>query len=200
MKPNLLLSEIGSVSTKGAGIYMILCVPNETAYIGQSKHIDIRWRDHKYLLRLNKHKNSRLQNCYNKYGKQSIVFFVLENSSEDLSTKEANWLFKIDEDCRLNLSPITEVIPISKELLERRKKIKKTPEQIEMSRRAMKLCWEDPIWRQNQIDKRIGKKWSEEQRVKMSKISKGRKMSDDFKEKIKASWIKRKLDTCKQRT
>ena len=40
-----------------SGIYKITCIENHKFYIGSSKDIEKRWRQHKNTLRLNKHVN-----------------------------------------------------------------------------------------------------------------------------------------------
>lgn len=61
-----------------AGIYKITCSGNNKFYIGSSVNIKNRFNTHLYDLRLNKHHSRYLQNCYNKYGKESLVFEVIE--------------------------------------------------------------------------------------------------------------------------
>ncbi len=65
------------------GIYKITNTITGNFYIGSSKNIDARWRDHKKRLRNNKHENKYLQNSWNKYGEQAFVFSVLELCSLD---------------------------------------------------------------------------------------------------------------------
>jgi hypothetical protein len=55
-----------------AGIYSIYCTENEKQYIGSSKDIAQRWRDHRYELRNNKHGCYHLQNAWNKYGERCV--------------------------------------------------------------------------------------------------------------------------------
>jgi hypothetical protein len=52
-------------------------------YIGSSMDISTRWREHKYDLRMNNHRNQHLQNAYNKYGKDAFVYEVLELIDEE---------------------------------------------------------------------------------------------------------------------
>ena len=60
------------------GIYSITNSGNGKRYIGQSIDIEKRWREHRWHLRANKHKNNHLQNAWNKYGETAFVFEVLE--------------------------------------------------------------------------------------------------------------------------
>lgn len=75
---------------KITGIYQIQskCKP-ERIYIGSSVNIHKRWIDHLSNLRLNKHSSRKLQNHYNKYGKNDLIFSVLIGcDKEDLLQTE----------------------------------------------------------------------------------------------------------------
>lgn len=66
------------------GIYKIQSrAKPERTYIGSSGNIQKRWREHKNLLLNNKHENKRLQNHYNKYGKEDLRFSVLVECSPE---------------------------------------------------------------------------------------------------------------------
>lgn len=72
------------------GIYKITCINNNKIYIGsacatkdKSRNKNkvgfiARWKGHLYKLRVNKHRNPYLQNCYNQYGENSFKFEILE--------------------------------------------------------------------------------------------------------------------------
>lgn len=74
-----------------SGIYKIqsLIKPNR-CYIGSSSDIYTRWYNHKRELKLNKHQNQRLQNHYNKYGIEDLVYSILLGC-------EINDLIKIEQ-------------------------------------------------------------------------------------------------------
>lgn len=62
-----------------SGIYKIQSkIKPERIYMGSSFHIKERWRHHCDDLRKNKHKNRILQNHYNKYGEEDLVFTIIE--------------------------------------------------------------------------------------------------------------------------
>lgn len=65
-----------------AGIYKIVNKVNGTCYVGQSQRVNKRIREHFRLLRLNKHPNQRLQNAFNKYGRESFSWEI-EAACED---------------------------------------------------------------------------------------------------------------------
>lgn len=60
------------------GIYYIKNTKNNKQYIGSSKNIENRFQTHKYNLNKNKHGNIILQRAWNKYGKDSFEFGILE--------------------------------------------------------------------------------------------------------------------------
>ncbi len=60
-----------------SGIYRIIDQRNGYFYIGSAKNLHKRERDHFRLFGRNEHHNSLLQNIYNKYGKDNLVFKVL---------------------------------------------------------------------------------------------------------------------------
>lgn len=75
------------------GIYIVTCTVNNNFYIGQSKHIDIRWNEHLKDLRRSCHHNIHLQRCYDKYGESSFEFMLLKECPvEWLDRYEQLWL------------------------------------------------------------------------------------------------------------
>ena len=80
--------------SKKVGVYQIRNTVNGRIYVGSSLDIAARWREHKYDLRMNKHRNHHLQNAYNKYGKEAFVYEVLEilESKESQFEREQYWI------------------------------------------------------------------------------------------------------------
>ena len=69
---------------KISGIYQIQSrIKPERLYIGSSNNIKSRWNLHLSELRRNKHSNGKLQNHYNKYGKNDLIFSILICCDED---------------------------------------------------------------------------------------------------------------------
>jgi len=88
-----------------SGIYQIQSkIKPERIYVGSAIDIQKRWKDHLYRLRINRHINNRLQNHYNKYGKNDLTFSILIGcAKEDLVVTEQ---FYIDsKKCWFNLCP-----------------------------------------------------------------------------------------------
>lgn len=76
------------INLSKTGIYYILCLENNKMYIGSASSTKAksitkrgfysRLYDHSRKLKLNKHRNKYLQNAYNKYGKDSFIFNIIE--------------------------------------------------------------------------------------------------------------------------
>lgn len=81
-----------------AGIYRIINSSNGKCYVGSSIDINRRRLEHFSALLHNRHVNNHLQNAYNKYGKDSFIFEVIENLEitdnikEDLLEREQFWI------------------------------------------------------------------------------------------------------------
>ncbi len=129
----------------GHGIYKITNIVNGKFYIGSAIKLIKRKADHFSKLSLNKHSNIFLQNAYNKYGKESFIFEVIErtNDKNELINLEQKWLDKLNpfgdigyNICRNARSALGR--KLSKETIEKIKKSNKgrksTPEQIEKMR------------------------------------------------------------------
>lgn len=69
---------------KVCGVYKITNIKNNKIYIGSSKSILQRWKNHIKELESNKHKNIYLQHDWNEYGKDSFIFEVLKECSENI--------------------------------------------------------------------------------------------------------------------
>src|SRR5574343_705861 len=70
------------IIVKRAGIYKILNIENNKVYIGSSARLRKRKYEHFKFLETGKHCNSHLQNSYNKHGKNSFKWEVLENIND----------------------------------------------------------------------------------------------------------------------
>lgn len=90
-----------------AGIYLILCTGNDEFYIGSSKNIHIRFRKHRNELNIDKHYGKYLQRSFTKYGRDSLVGFILEETI-DFEGRELYWIkylkpkFNSSEDVKRN--------------------------------------------------------------------------------------------------
>jgi len=76
-----------------SGIYCIKNIVNNKMYIGSSVNIAKRFRYHIWKLKNNKHHSFLLQNAWNKYGQNSFVFEILQETEVDfLIIEEQKWL------------------------------------------------------------------------------------------------------------
>lgn len=68
-----------------SGVYKIKSkIKPDRIYIGSSNDILQRWNRHLCNLKHNKHSSKKLQNHYNKYGKQDLLFSILFVCNDDL--------------------------------------------------------------------------------------------------------------------
>lgn len=78
---------------KISGIYIILNKENGKFYIGSSVNINSRWALHKRQLEKKTHSNMYLQRAWDKYGKDSFIFEVVEEcNKEECIDLENKWL------------------------------------------------------------------------------------------------------------
>ena len=74
------------------GIYK-MTFSNNHYYIGQAVDTNRRFTQHKRELKKGIHSNSRLQNCYNKYGEPTFEV-ICECTKEELNSIETKYLFE----------------------------------------------------------------------------------------------------------
>lgn len=60
----------------GAGIYKIRNKVNDKYYLGSTRNLRKRMREHLSMLRNNKHGNAHLQNAFNKHGEDAFIFEI----------------------------------------------------------------------------------------------------------------------------
>ena len=77
------------------GIYKITCLINNKSYIGQSVSIKRRWTTHQRELARGIHYNQYLQNAYNKYGKDSFTYEILELCPKEKLNERERFYVKI---------------------------------------------------------------------------------------------------------
>jgi len=80
-------------TTKISGIYKIINKINNKYYVGSSKNISKRFKEHKTYLKGHYHFNSHLQYSWNKYGENNFEFILIEHVLPDqLLTTEQKYL------------------------------------------------------------------------------------------------------------
>lgn len=156
------------------GIYAILHDQSGKLYVGKSKNIERRWWSHQYYLKKNEYVskvcNRYLYNAVKKYGIENFSFHVLEETTSDfdfMAKRELWWMEVFDKNLYYNLrkdsSSGMEVHQDTKFL---------------MSLKSL-----------GSLNPNYNNKWSEEQKLHMSKIAKARHASgkyygEEFKKRI----------------
>lgn len=90
-----------------AGIYQIKNIVNGKIYIGSSKDLEFRRREHFRYMTGGYHANNKLQLAFNKYGVDSFVFEILELYEGDkagLLALEQSYLDKLDFRTNYNIA------------------------------------------------------------------------------------------------
>lgn len=81
------------METEKAGVYSIYCKPTKKYYIGSSKNIKLRLKQHRDMLCNGTHHSIKLQNDYDKYGIDSFEFSTLLNCNyADAMKKEREFI------------------------------------------------------------------------------------------------------------
>lgn len=76
---------------KKTGIYLIHIAHH--VYVGSAKNLRNRLNQHYWSLKVGRHHNRTLQNCYNKYTADQVTFEILEEcATEDLLIREAFYI------------------------------------------------------------------------------------------------------------
>jgi len=83
---------------------MMLCPVSNKCFIGSARSIIRRWYTHTYELKNQNHEIEDLQKMYQKYGREAVVFFVLENCTKDyLAKKLEAWAELLDKEYSLQI-------------------------------------------------------------------------------------------------
>ena len=159
-----------------SGIYKIESIVHpDRCYIGSAQNIQSRWLLHLADLRKNKHHSPRLQNHYNKYGKDDLVFIILEPCfPEFLIIREQYYLDEYEP--FFNINKIANSSLGVKRSAETRKKLsdfrrgrptgckgkKRAPYSEEFRKKRSEYM------KGNQLNKGKHWKWTEEQKKKIS--------------------------------
>ena len=105
---------------KKCGIYYIYCLVNGRIYIGSSINVRNRFWEHRRSLKASNHKNRHLQRIYDKYGKDSLVYKLIENCEESVRhERENHYISILDKKLRLNLQAVIKNGPVSDETRQR---------------------------------------------------------------------------------
>jgi len=196
------------------GIYQITNKINGNVYIGSAcDSFNKRWSEHKSTLNNNKHRNSHLQNAWNKYGANNFSFIVLarcEDKNDILYVEQFFLDIYFDGGIKCyNICP-TAGNTLGKKHSEATKKKMSKPKTAEHKAKIGKihigntyrLGTKHSAETKNKISvSHIGKKFSNETRQKLSEIKTGKHrkpFSQEHKEKMRqaalARWSKKSGD------
>lgn len=160
-----------------SGIYKIQSkIKPERIYIGNAIHLKRRWDLHLANLHKNKHHSRKLQNHYNKYGEDDLIFAVIEPCfPEFLIVREQYYLD--------NLNPYFNIRKIANSNLG----IKKSIESIEKTAKRNRGKVRTPEQKMKMSISHKGIKFTEERKQKISEANKGKKrkpISEDTRKKM----------------
>lgn len=185
------------------GIYIIVCLVNGRVYIGQSKHIQKRWLEHKEELQKGCHCNNHLQNAWNKYGEKSFVFSVLELCENSrLVEREQYWIDYyggINSKNTYNFREAGSNGSMSEETLkimsENTKRLRQNPDWVAKNAQAIRDSW-TPERRQYMSELKSGTTWTDKQRQGRKyydELRRGCPRSDETKKKISQALLGHKV-------
>lgn len=154
------------------GIYIIKNLVNGKKYIGQSREIERRRKEHKYIC---SESNKSLKLAYKKYGIENFSFEILEECCESaLDEREIFWIEKLNPEYNRTKGGSGKYGNVTSE--ETREKLKN----------AAKRAWESKteeekqyIIKNNLKGPKVGHKVSEETRRKLRDAKTGQKQSEE---------------------
>lgn len=186
-------------------IYLIANAANGKAYVGSAMSVSRRFIEHKRDLKRGTHANRKLQNAWNKYGKDSFTFSVIEevNSPTDLLIREQFWIDSLRVvKTGYNIAPTAGSLLGMKHSTETRKRMslaklgrKNSPEHVENTRKALTGRTMTDEQKKKMSEAKLGKKrgtYSDETKAKMSAAKKGRPFSEAHKASLSAAAKHRK--------
>lgn len=175
-----------------SGIYTIENILNKKKYIGSAINIDKRWYQHRYTLNNGTHDNSHLQRAWNKYGKSSFQFKIIEiTSPSELIVREQYYIGFYDSlKSGYNLAPNAGNTLGFKFTDESKFKMSQKKKGKPSTRKNYKHSEETKrkIGASNRISQK-GRFHSEETKKKMSEWHKNKTLSEETKKKL-SEWRK----------
>lgn len=192
--------------TRIVGIYKITCVPNGKIYIGSSVDVHRRWGLHRTHLNTGKHNNKYLLRSFQKYGKDSFMWEIIEECTQDvLWEKEQYYLDTLQpfnekgyNSARVVKAPMTG----KKHTLEDRQKMshvqkarnyKHTEEWKAANSLRHKGKKRSAEWRANLQSKIKGKPKSKEHKAKVREFQSSPEMIEIKSKRMEKIWAERRL-------
>ena len=140
-----------------SGIYQIRNLVNGKVYVGSSKCMKDRWRQHRTALRAGKHRSIHMQRSWTRNGEHTFVF-------EPLITCAPSMLIWYEQQFMDQLQPEYN----NRKLADSNKGNKHTKKTRKVISEAAKKMWTDPAIREAIVSKRIGSKHSDGTLQKLS--------------------------------
>lgn len=141
-------------------------------YIGSTSDLNVRWDHHRIQLRANRHHNKHLQAAWNKYTKDAFKFEIIEECTiNDLIEREQYWI---------------DILNVVTNGYNKRKIAHSNRGMMysEETKLKMSLAQKGKTLSSEHIANLIGRKYSEEARLNMSRGATGRKLSEIAKAKV----------------
>lgn len=141
------------------GVYLITCTSNNYMYVGSAtRSFTKRFREHISYLIKGVHHSNILQNCYNKYGLESLKFDILFRGEgrEEILKQEQYWIDTLNPKCNICKYVAS---------------IRERPTSEETKQKIRKI--------------HLGTKATDATKKRMSEAQKGRKHTPESKEKIR---------------
>jgi len=159
-----------------SGIYCIEHIASGQLYIGQSKDIHTRLRDHKSYLKTGRHRNYFLQKIYTIEGIEGLRFYLVERCEESqLTQKEQSYIDSLHSKYPTGLNILDAFEPFKgrSPSLETRQKLSKAA---------------------------TGRKHTKETKERISAVQKGKKRSPEEAERLRTLTLgrKRSEEECKR--
>lgn len=158
------------------GVYKITNTQNNNCYIGSSVNIQKRLYEHKRILNKNKHHSILLQRAWNKYGESSFTFSILEETNIENLLKLEQYYLDTNKP-EYNILKFVGVLTGYKHTEETIQKLKI----VNLGKKYRpKTAEEKEVLRQVNL----GRKRSDETKLKQSLLKLGKPLSAERKEKL----------------
>jgi group I intron endonuclease len=176
-----------------SGIYIIRSIIKpERIYIGSAVNFKKRKILHLHLLRKNRHANKKLQNHYNKYGEEDIIFSILAGYDRDQLINAEQYFIDLYKPyfnlCQKAGSTIGRKMSeeSKQKLSERKKGIKRPPFSNEWKRNLSKAAkTRPPVTKETRIKLKI-------KNTGINNPQFGKKISEEHKQIIRESNVRNK--------
>lgn len=141
------------------GIYKIVNLINGYCYVGQSQRVKKRVHEHFRLLKLKKHCNPRLQNAFNKYGRDAFTW-SLEAVCEDPADLDVIEEAFISGEARFVEPVFYNIADFARAPMRGKKHSESTKEKIRASKRASGFDYKSETFRKSLSEGQIRRYFS----------------------------------------